>query len=99
MPWNGQYVSARSPKPEVLRLAAKELLQEARRDLEQAARSGAAIPAWLEEIITPAGREHYANVASEAGYLVDAAKHQREHSAVTKYRNHVTKIRCEIGAC
>ena len=46
---------------------------DARRDLEQAARSSVAIPVWLEEIIMPAGCEHDANVASEAGHLVDTA--------------------------
>jgi hypothetical protein len=59
-----------APKPELMRQAARELLQEARQALESAARTGQPIPAWLEEIITDAGREHYARVASQAGYLV-----------------------------
>lgn len=66
-----------------MREAARELLQEARQDLEHAARSGAALPAWLEEIITDAGRDHYAKVASEAGHLIDAASSSEKRS-VTK---------------
>jgi DNA-binding MarR family transcriptional regulator len=53
------------PKPEVLRQAAKELVQEARAVLECAARKGEPIPAWLEEIITDAGRAHYEQVQND----------------------------------
>jgi hypothetical protein len=64
---------SQAPKTRSMRQAAKELLQEARQSLEQAARSGAAIPARLEEIIMGAGRDHYDKAASQAGHLVDVA--------------------------
>lgn len=52
-----------APKPAIMRQAAKELIAQARADLESAARNGQPIPAWLEEIITDAGRAHYARLA------------------------------------
>jgi DNA-binding transcriptional ArsR family regulator len=63
---------SRAPKPEVMRQAAKELLEVAREALESAARNGAPLPSWLEEIITDAGRAHYARVAAEAGHVDQA---------------------------
>jgi hypothetical protein len=67
-----------APKPEVMRAAAQELLQEARQALENAASNGEPLPAWVVEIITPAGREHYARVASQSGYIDQAAAAQEE---------------------
>jgi hypothetical protein len=90
---------SQAPKPEVKREAARELLKVARQDLEHAARSGAVIPTWTEDIVTDAGCEHYANVASEAGADGEYSRCKRERSAVTKYRNHVTKIRWAIRVC
>ncbi len=55
-------------KADVMRQAARELLHEARQTLEQAARAGQPLPSWIEEIITEAGRAHYARVASQAGH-------------------------------
>ncbi len=56
---------SQEPKPEVLRQAAKELVSEARAALERAARKGEPIPAWLEEIVTDAGRAHYRQVQND----------------------------------
>jgi hypothetical protein len=57
-----------APKPEVMRQAARELLQVARQALESAARNGEPLPAWIEEIITDAGRAHYERCAAAAGH-------------------------------
>jgi hypothetical protein len=46
-------------KRQALAELGKALLQEVRRELEHAAKSGKPIPGWIEEIITPAGRAHY----------------------------------------
>jgi DNA-binding transcriptional ArsR family regulator len=54
-----------TPKPDALRQVAKELIAEARAALEGAARSGQPIPAWVEEIITHAGRAHYARLCAD----------------------------------
>ncbi|HLZ62775.1 MAG TPA: winged helix-turn-helix domain-containing protein [Ktedonosporobacter sp.] len=62
---------SQAPKPEVLRQAARELVSEARTALEHAARSGEALPAWVEEIITNAGRDYYARIAGQAGHQSD----------------------------
>src|SRR5579875_1982275 len=56
------------PKPEVMRQAARELLKTARETLESAAREGLPLPAWLEDIITEAGRAHYERCAAQAGH-------------------------------
>jgi DNA-binding MarR family transcriptional regulator len=71
-----------APKPELLRQAAKELLAQARADLESAARSGQPIPAWLEEIITDAGRAHYARL-----YAGSPAPTQEHTGGVTGFQN------------
>jgi hypothetical protein len=68
-----------TPKPELMRQAARELQAEARQALEGAARSGQPFPAWLEEIITDAGRAHYARIASQAGH-VDQAEQIRSQA-------------------
>ncbi len=73
-----------APKADVMREAARELLQVARQELEQAARAGHPIPAWLEEIITDAGRQHYARVASAAGHLGDTTPIRVTKWTVTK---------------
>jgi len=49
-------------KSEVLRRVGKELVCEARSALECAARNCEPIPAWLEEIITEAGRAHFERI-------------------------------------
>lgn len=46
-------------KPETMRLAARDLVKEARAALESAARSGLQPPAWVQELLTPAGKAHY----------------------------------------
>jgi hypothetical protein len=61
------------PKPELMREIARKLLAEARQALEDAARSGQALPIWLEEFITDAGRERYAQLAERAGHIGQAA--------------------------
>lgn len=43
----------------VLQDTARDILQTARRELEDAARAGRPLPAWLHELITPAGWRHY----------------------------------------
>ncbi len=53
-----------TPKPEILREAAKALVAEARATLEGAARGGQPLPEWLEAILTDAGRAHYARLCS-----------------------------------
>ncbi len=53
---------SQEPKPEVLRQTGKELVQQARTALECAAKNNEPIPAWLEEIITEAGRAHYERI-------------------------------------
>ena len=63
-----------APKPEVMRSAARELLQEARQALESAARAGQPLPSWLEEIVTDAGLDRYARIANQAGHLGDAMR-------------------------
>jgi hypothetical protein len=65
---------SQAPKPEVMRQAAKELVQEARQALEGAARSGQPLPAWIEEIITAAGLDYYNNVARKAGHQGDVTE-------------------------
>lgn len=55
---------SQEPKPEVLRRVGKELVCEARSALECAAWNSEPIPAWLEEIITEAGRAHYERICS-----------------------------------
>jgi uncharacterized Zn finger protein (UPF0148 family) len=57
-----------APKPEVMREIAKELLEVAREALESAARAGEPLPAWIEEIITDAGRAHYERCAANASH-------------------------------
>ncbi|MBV9690218.1 MAG: hypothetical protein JO202_10980 [Ktedonobacteraceae bacterium] len=57
---------SQQPKAEVLREAARAFVQEARAALEGAAWCGEPIPAWLEQIITQAGRAHYAQIAAGA---------------------------------
>ncbi len=53
----------------VLQDTAKDILATARRELEDAARAGRPLPAWLHELVTPAGWRHYdelrQSVASE----------------------------------
>jgi hypothetical protein len=46
-------------KASVLRELARELVNEARAELERAASSGAEPPLWVQEIMTPAGWHHY----------------------------------------
>jgi DNA-directed RNA polymerase subunit RPC12/RpoP/DNA-binding transcriptional ArsR family regulator len=55
---------SQTPKPEILREAAKALVAEARATLEGAARDGQPLPEWLEAILTDAGRAHYARLCS-----------------------------------
>jgi hypothetical protein len=43
----------------VLQDTAKDILATARRELEDAARAGRPLPAWLHELVTPAGWRHY----------------------------------------
>lgn len=54
-----------TPKSDILRQAAKDLVAQARSDLESAARAGQPIPAWIEEIITDAGCVHYERMKRE----------------------------------
>jgi hypothetical protein len=42
-----------------MRQAARELIKEARTSLESAARQGNPPPIWVQELLTPAGKEHY----------------------------------------
>lgn len=51
------------PKTEILREAARELTREARAALEQAAHQGDRPPAWVQEILTPAGWAYYERLA------------------------------------
>ena len=74
---------AGAPKPDVLRSAASRLQREARQALESAARSGQPVPAWLTQILTDAGREHYARVASQAGHIDQA---------------HASTLECQVPA-
>lgn len=60
---------SQAPKSEIMRQAAKILLCQARTELESAARSGQPVPAWIEEIITGAGRAHYERVKNGIGDL------------------------------
>lgn len=62
------------PKGEVFREVSHELLAEAVTALESAARSDQPLPAWLEEIITPAGWAHYWQLAAQAGHQVGMAE-------------------------
>lgn len=54
-------------KAAVLSELGRELVNEARAELEAAARSGAEPPMWVVEIMTPAGWEHYRQVAQQRG--------------------------------
>jgi hypothetical protein len=58
----------RFSKEEALRRLGKEKAAQARQILEDAARSGQPLPAWIEEILTDAGRARYAQLAEQAGY-------------------------------
>jgi DNA-binding transcriptional ArsR family regulator len=78
---------AGTSKADVMRQAARELLHDARQTLEQAARSGQQLPAWIEEIITEAGRAHYARVASQAGHVEQPAPAQAEQNETSAIRN------------
>jgi len=49
-------------KSDILRQTAKDLVAQARAELESVARAGQPLPTWLEEIITDAGRAHYERV-------------------------------------
>jgi hypothetical protein len=73
-----------APKAEVMREAARELLETAREALESAAREGEPVPAWLEDILTEAGRAHYARCAAEAGYVDLAATPTNRHEKVLR---------------
>lgn len=46
-------------KGQLISQTTKEITAQACAELESAARAGQAIPAWIEEIITPAGRRQY----------------------------------------
>jgi hypothetical protein len=70
---------SQTPKPEVMRQAARELLAVARTELEQAARLGQRVPPWLEEIITEAGYLQYARLATQGGH-VEQAKEARDRA-------------------
>ncbi len=54
-------------KAAVLRELGQEMIREARAELEAAARSGAQPPTWVIEIMTPAGWEHYRQLAETRG--------------------------------
>lgn len=46
-------------KPETMRQVARDLVKEARTDLESAARAGQQPSMWVQELLTPAGQKHY----------------------------------------
>lgn len=59
-------------KSEVMRQAARDLIKEARAALESAAHAGQPLPTWVQNILTPAGQEHYRTLvrsASDVGGL------------------------------
>ncbi len=76
-------------KSQVLAKLGKDLSQQARQELESAARNGEPIPTWLEEILTDAGREHYqrlrlryqmqASISEPQVSMVAQSASQREH--------------------
>lgn len=70
-------VSGKS-KGELLRQAARELLQEARNTLESAATQGNPWPAWIDEIITDAGRAHYEQIRATHGAMTGFSPCQDE---------------------
>jgi type II secretory pathway pseudopilin PulG len=57
----------------MMRQASRELLQAARQALESAAKNGQPLPAWLEEIITDAGRQYYARLTGQAENVTDVS--------------------------
>jgi hypothetical protein len=58
-------------KSEILRQTAKELVAQARAELDSAAQAGQPIPSWIEEIITDAGRAHYEQIKCEKHNVLD----------------------------
>jgi hypothetical protein len=57
-------------KAEVMSQAAKEMVREARKVLESAARSGIQPPAWVQAIMSQAGHEHFNHLAQKHGHQV-----------------------------
>lgn len=64
------------PKAEIMREAAKLLLTEGRAALEDAARAGEGIPAWLLPFLTEKGWNHYERIRSQAGGVVGFKQQQ-----------------------
>jgi hypothetical protein len=53
-------------RAEILREGARELVREARTILEDAARAGRPLPAWVHQIVTPAGWRRYDALSAQA---------------------------------
>jgi hypothetical protein len=58
-------------KSDILRQVAKELVAQARAELESAAQADQPIPSWIEELITDAGRAHYEQIKCEKHNALD----------------------------
>jgi hypothetical protein len=72
-------------KAEVLSQAAKEMVREARRELESAARSGIQPPTWVRAIMSQAGHEHYHHILQHHNDQVHVCTiqppdHDQEHT-------------------
>ena len=55
-------------KGQLISRTTKQITAQASAELESAARAGESIPAWMEEIITPAGRHQYAYWLNERNH-------------------------------
>src|SRR5258706_3053518 len=69
-------------KPEVMRQAARQLVQEAREAMERAAWRGEEPPGWVVAMMTKAGWERYHALRAEARYVVDQAQAASEAAQV-----------------
>jgi hypothetical protein len=64
-------------KAAVLSELGREMVAEARSELERVARSGAELPAWVQEIMTRAGWQHYQQLQVRSQSQHQRDDHQR----------------------
>jgi hypothetical protein len=90
----------RTTKSDILRKAAKQLVVQARTELESAAQAGQSLPTWIEEIVTDAGRAHYEHVKCEkqdafdkpTSYLSEPSQSQKD-----TFERLAAEIGAEVG--